>query len=187
MTQMIHEWLYTAKLIVASSLVPGAQRGWHTFGVDPSERRHRSAVGTLRTLARWGLLGAVIAAVLALHVLTAEHTPGQHAAVEAMPTESHSLVCRPRSGRVAAIDLVVGEEPAAAGPAAEGLDDPGGSGEFLLGCVLFLVVAGPALLLALLRGRRAVRPVPRARGAGPRTAGATRPGVPRLALCVIRI
>lgn len=173
---------------VGTRLRAPATTGWHTFGVDPIEHRRGSAVGTLRALARWGLLGAVIAAVLALHVMTAEHTPGQHAAVEAMSTESHSLF--PLSGAESlAIDPIVGEEPAPAESAGDGLDLPGGSGELLLGCVLFLVVAGPALLLAMLRGRRTVEAATPFMSSVPADGGRppVGPGVPRLALCVIRI
>ena len=161
---------------------------WHTFGVHPIERRRRSAVDALRVVARWGLLGAVIAAVLALHVLTTEHTPGQHAGIEVVSTEGHSLVPLNGSGSIAESVMAVGVDPDAAGSAAGGFDHPGGGGELLVGCVLFLVIAGPAVLSALLRGRRVAESARAATGVPVSWMQLpTRPGLPRLALCVIRI
>lgn len=155
--------------------------------MDPIEHRRGSTVGGLRALVRWGLLGAVIAAVFALHVLTAEHTPGQHGGVEGLATEGHSLVVL-HAGPIVAIDLA-GDGPTVTIATVGLVEHPGGGPELLLGCVLFLVVAGPAALVALRRGRRTVEPPPRSASGVPlgQVRLTTRSGVPRLALCVIRI
>jgi hypothetical protein len=142
-------------------------------------------------VARWGLLGAVIAAVLALHVLTAEHPPGQHSGVGPLAATGHSAVLLHDGHSLAlsqgdAADLI-GDEPAAVDDKAGGLEHPDGGGELLLGCVLFMVVIGPAVLLALLRGRRAVgSPAGTTRPAISELAVPVKPAMPRLALCVIR-
>ena len=69
-----------------------------------------------------------------------------------------------------------------------GVGHSAGSGELLLGCVLFLVVVGPAVLLALRRIKRAVGSTPLAATRAPvhGLLKPARPAVPRIALCVIR-
>ena len=58
--------------------------------MDLIERRGSSGTGAARLLARWVLLGAVIAAVFALHVLSAESDAGGHGAVPAV-TAGHQV------------------------------------------------------------------------------------------------
>ena len=74
------------------------------------------------------------------------------------------------------------------GPLGE-FEHPGGGEGLLAGCILFLVVAGSGLLLAMRRRRQMLED---GRSAARGWVGQTRwatplPGVPRLELCVIRV
>lgn len=143
-------------------------------------------------MARWWLLGAVIAGVLTLHVLTAEHPPGQHGGVGPLFAAGPSLVLL-HAGHSLELSQgvssdLVGEQPAAAGSMAGTFEHPAGSGPSLLGCVLVLVVVvGPVVLMALLRGRRAVGCTPEASHVPVRALLVlATPARTRLTLCVIR-
>ena len=180
----------------AMRTVPGVPPRWHTAGVHPTQRRRGSAARRPRVLARWVLLGAVIAGVFALHVLTAENGPGGHTGVPAVATSTHL----PTAGPSLAVPVSESDQATGVGAGvfwltAPGSDTghPGGTGPgegLLLGCILFLVVVGPLALVLLLRRRRGatedVRLVPVGWGSTGHRIPA-RPGVPRLALCVIRI
>lgn len=162
----------------------GALPGWHTSRVDPIEHGPGSAARSPLSLARWLLLGAIIAGVFTLHVLTAEsaltgsaHYPGDGLTLPVTAPESD----RATDSGGAPFSLAV---PSVGQPG----DTSGGEG-LLIGCIMFLVVAGPAALLALLVRRPGTEAAHSGRGrwAGLSRRGPPGPGVPRLALCVIRI
>ena len=134
------------------------------------------------------LLAAVLAGVFGMHVLTAEDSrSGGHGALP-MIAAAHD--------RMTGDDLAQQAAPAAdaAGggvvvlPAAPGT---GGDHGAMGGCILFLVVGGAALILALLRHRGAPRATGTGRLAGMALTDLRRRGPPgrwpRLALGVIRV
>ena len=141
--------------------------------------------------ARWVLLAAVLAGLFGMHVLTAEDSgTGAHGALPMIATSAHDGMTVP--DRATTQDVPATFDAADSGavllPAAPG---SGGDHGAMAGCILFLVVGGAALILALLRHRGA----PWATGLG-RLAGIALtdlrrrgpPGAwPRLALCVIRV
>ena len=126
-----------------------------------------------------------------MHVLTAEDSgTGGHGALPMIATSAHDGMTGP--ARAATRDVPATIDAAARGavflPATPGT---GGDHGEMAGCILFLVIGGAALILALLRHRGA----PWATGLG-RLAGIALtdlrrrgpPGAwPRLALCVIRV
>lgn len=158
--------------------------------MDPIEPRPGFGAYPLRVVARLALLGAVIVAVFALHVLTAE---GDHIAPAASPSGTVSAQYQGDAPIVSGITSRIDQEAVAAAgvlllaPIAVGQpDDTSGLG-LLVDCVLFLVIFGSAAMLVRRRDETEVAP------AGPgvwdrftriHPAG---PGVPRLALCVIRV
>jgi hypothetical protein len=138
---------------------------------------------TTRLLARWLLLGVVIAAVFGLHVLTVDH--GDHGDLPVAAADGHSSASFGDTARVATT-LAVGQLTSPVdGPVAPS-DDGGG---WLAGCVLFLVVgSGLLLLLQWVRRRIGDPPPPAGKGVSVAfTRGAAFRPRPRLALGVIRV
>ena len=128
--------------------------GWHTLRVIRVEQHRAARTGTRKVLARWLLLAAVIGAVLALHVLTAEDHPANSGQFAVAGTEQ-LLSVPDHPGEVS--------EPAG----------PQGAAPWLAGCMLFLTAAAPgalALLLVLQRRRRPTNPTA---GAGVGDRGST--------------
>lgn len=152
---------------------------------------------------RWLLLTAVLAGLFGMHVLTAETSSGGHGALPHTLSSSATAGHEPAGDPTGAHSAVIDPAPVAAalaGPFMPGaaLADPspstghGGGHGGLGGCVLFLVIGGALVLLALLAAR-AVRDA----GGAPAAAGTALtllwrrgpPGGhrPRVALCVIRV
>ena len=135
------------------------------------------------------LLAAVLAGVFGMHVLSAEDSgSGGHGALPMIAASAHD--------RMTGDDLAHQAAPAAdaAGggvvvlPAAPGT---GGDHGAMAGCILFLVVGGAALILAMLRHRGAPWATGMGRLAGMALTDLRRRGPPgrwpRLALGVIRV
>ena len=134
------------------------------------------------------LLAAVLAGVFGMHVLSAEDSGGGHGALPMIATSAH--------------DVMTGDDLAhRAAPAADARSGgvvvlraaPGTGGDHgaMGGCILFLVVGGAALILALLRHRGAPWATGMGRLAGVALTDLRRRGPPgrwpRLALGVIRV
>ena len=146
----------------------------------------------LLTAARVTLLGAVLAGLFGMHVLTADGGSGHHGALPTISAPGHADMTGPAPSPAATMSMVA--LGGVSGVAVLAVD-PGSGGDghgAMAGCILFLVVGGAALILLLLLRYRA--------GSG--TAGLGRfvgiavtdmrrrgpPGRwPRLALCVIRV
>jgi hypothetical protein len=143
------------------------------------------------------LLAAVLAGLFGMHVLTSEHGTSRHSMLPMGKIAGHDV----SGGHIApSVDSVPIEITGAMpGSTPVGVDvqampvtpGPGVQHGAMAGCILFLVVGGAALLLALLRhlhgagspgiGRLDGTAVTDVRRRGP-------PGQwPRLALCVIRV
>jgi hypothetical protein len=148
-----------------------------------------------QTAARWMLLTAVLAGLFGMHVLTAEHGTSRHSMLPVASIAAHDAVGGHNAPSIDAIPIeTTGATPASTPVDVQAMPASPGSGvqhEAMAGCILFLVVGGAALLLALLRhlhgagspggGRLAGAAVTDMRRRGP-------PGRwPRLALCVIRV
>ena len=167
---------------------------WHTFLVNPNEHRRGFAACPLRVVARFALLGAIILAVFAMHVLTAE---GDHPPTAGAPfgTVSAAQQSNPLSqpGMAAGIEQASGIATAALQSAASEVGGPGDTGGglgLLVDCVLFLVIAGSAVMvLMLVRRRFEIEGGSQGPGVWDRSTrgGPTRSAAPRLALCVIRV
>lgn len=137
--------------------------------------------------ARWLLLAAVIAGVLAMHVLSAADTGGDHqpmaiaSASATSPAESPSMVMdMSAQSQIPAAHLVAGTQLA-----------PDGMGMSAMSCcVLFLAAA---LGLVLLIRSSSARTVDVARSSRGQVASSTfqrgppGPGLPRVALSVLRV
>ncbi|WP_395729872.1 DUF6153 family protein [Nakamurella sp.] len=136
---------------------------------------------TRSPLARWVLLLAVIAGVIGMHVLTAGDGPGH--------------------GMLPAVTMAAGHhgDPAMAEPASHSasvepmvasLPPAFGHGD-MAGCILFLVVGGALLLLALALARAGTGPDDRDRRAAGLLLDLRRRGPPdgwpRIALRVLRV
>jgi hypothetical protein len=157
----------------------------HSSPTRPTGHRPDGAVVAPRLVARWLLLGVVIAAVFGLHVLTVDH--GDHGdlptAVLAGNSSVHTLGAAEITGLPGLAELVAAadlESPIVPS------DDGGGA---LAGCMLFLVVAGSAVLVLLMLIRRRIGD-PHESGPGGLAAGSwhpAAPAVPRFALGVIRV
>lgn len=156
-------------------------------------------------VARGVLLAAVLAGLFAMHVLTGEDAGSGHGVMPKMGVASHggsaghdpsmagtaAVMGEPVSDLSSPVDAVWSPETAAA--AVVGPVDPGpGTGHAaMVGCVLFLVLGGAALLLVLLRRRGPLA----AAGPGRLTAAGVTDlrrrgpplGWPRVCLSVIRV
>jgi hypothetical protein len=137
------------------------------------------------------LLAAVLAGLFGMHVLTAEDSgTGGHGALLMIGTSAHDGMTGP--ALVTTLDVPATIDAADGGavllPAAP---DPGGDHGAMAGCILFLVIGGAALILALLRHRGAPWTTGLGRLAGIALTDLRRRGPPgawpRLALCVIRV
>ena len=165
----------------------GRDGGWNTGGVGWTDRQGRR----LLTAARVTLLGAVLAGLFGMHVLTADGGSGQHGALPMISTTGHADMTGPAPSPAAAMSMVaVGSLPGAAVLAVE----PGSGGDghgAMAGCILFLVVGGAALILLLLRYRAGSGTAGLGRFVGIAVTDMRRRGPPgrwpRLALCVIRV
>jgi hypothetical protein len=161
--------------------------GWNTDRVGRTDRRARRRWNAARSV----LLAAVLAGLFGMHVLTDEDSgTGGHGTLPMIATSAHDDMSGP--ARAATRDVPATIDAADRGavflPATPGT---GGDHGAMAGCILFLVIGGVALILALLRHRGA----PWATGLG-RLVGIVLtdlrrrgpPGAwPRLALCVIRV
>jgi len=137
------------------------------------------------------LLAAVLAGLFGMHVLTAEDSgSGGHGLLPMIVTSAHDGMTVP--DRVTTRDVPATIDAADSGavflPAAPG---SGGDHGAMAGCILFLVVGGAVLILALLRHRGAPWATDLGRLAGIALIDLRRRGPPgawpRLALCVIRV
>jgi hypothetical protein len=130
------------------------------------------------------LLAAVLAGLFGMHVLTAEDSG--HGTLPMIATSAHDGTTGP--DRATTQDVPAAMDAAVVLPAAPG---SGGDHGAMAGCILFLVIGGAALILALLRHRGAPWATGLGRLAGMALTDLRRrgpPGLwPRLALCVIRV
>jgi len=158
--------------------------GWNTDRVGRTGRRARRRWNAARGV----LLAAVLAGLFGMHVLTDEDSG--HGTLPMIATSAHDGMTGPDRATTKAVPATIdaADSGAVLLPAAPG---SGGDHGTMAGCILFLVIGGAALILALLRHRGA----PWATGLG-RLAGIALtdlrrrgpPGAwPRLALCVIRV
>ena len=149
------------------------------------------------TAARWMLLAAVLAGLFGMHVLTAEHGTSRHSMLPMANIAAHDVVGGHNATSVGAMPIettgaMPGSTPVGvdvqAMPASPG---PGVQHGAMAGCILFLVVGGAGLLLALLRRRHGAGSPGIGRLAGSAVSDMRRRGPPgrwpRLALCVIRV
>jgi len=162
-------------------------RRWDTDRVGRTGRRARRRWNA----ARWVLLAAVLAGLFGMHVLTAEDSgSGGHGLLPMIATSAHDGLTDP--ARATTRDVPATIDAADSGavllPAAPG---SGGDHGAMAGCILFLVIGGAALILALLRHRGAPWATGLGRLAGIALTDLRRRGPPavwpRLALCVIRV
>jgi len=144
----------------------------------------------MSTAARLMLLGAVLAGLFGMHVLTADDGSSRHGALPMISTTGHADMTGPAPSPAAAMSMALGSLPGAAVLAV----DPGSGGDghgAMAGCILFLVVGGAALILLLLRYRAGSGTAGLGRFAGIAVTDMRRRGPPdrwpRLALCVIRV
>ena len=137
------------------------------------------------------LLAAVLAGLFGMHVLTAEDSgTGDHGTLPMIATSAHDGMTGPDRATTQAVPATT--DAAGSGavllPAAPG---SGGDHGPMAGCILFLVIGGAALILALLRHRGAPWTTGLGRLAGVALTDLRRRGPPgawpRLALCVIRV
>lgn len=141
--------------------------------------------------ARVTLLGAVLAGLFGMHVLTADGGSGRHAALPMIGTTGHADMTGPAPSPTAAMSMdALGSRPDAAGLTV----NPGSGGDghgAMAGCILFLVVGGAAMILLLLRYRAGSGTAGLGRFVGIAVTDMRRRGPPgrwpRLALCVIRV
>jgi len=161
-----------------------AAERWDTDRVGRTGRRARRRWNAARGV----LLAAVLAGLFGMHVLTDEDSG--HGTLPMIATSAHDGMTGPDRATTKAVPATIdaADSGAVLLPAAPG---SGGDHGTMAGCILFLVIGGAALILALLRHRGA----PWATGLG-RLAGIALtdlrrrgpPGAwPRLALCVIRV
>jgi hypothetical protein len=132
---------------------------------------------------RWVLLAGVISGILGMHVFTGGDMAG-HGPLPTGTAGMDGMAEHPVTAAAQAAFMSTGwlsEVPF------------GMSHDGMAACILFLVVGGAALLLALLTGRNSRLPGSAAiAGGGTGSGGVMRrgppgPGLPRLALCVYRI
>ena len=145
-------------------------------------------VGRRWNAARGVLLAAVLAGLFGMHVLTDEDSGNGGHGLLPIVTTTHDGMAGP--ARVTTRDVPATID-AADGGAVLLAPDSGGDHGAMAGCILFLVVGGAALILALLRHRGAPWATGLGRLAGIALTGIRRRGPPaswpRLALCVIRV
>jgi len=168
--------------------------GWNTERMERvRHHQHPSWGSTPGKVRRWLLLGAVIAGIFGMHVLTAEDGTSRHGALPMISTAGHADMTghdpQLASARPLAVDAAVGM----AGVAAVTAADPGSGGDHgaMAGCILFLAVGAAALILVLLRLRGGPGLAGIGRFAGTAVSDMRRRGPPgrwpRFALCVIRV
>lgn len=184
----VHPMVGASKCWVRSTLPGGRRDGrWNTGGVGWTDRQARR----LSTAARVTLLGAVLAGLFGMHVLTADGGTGPHGALPMISTTGHADMTGHAPSPAAAMSMVaLGNLPGAAARAA--VPGSGGDGHGpMAGCILFLVVGGAALILLLLRYRAGSGTAGLGRFVGIAVTDMRRRGPPgrwpRLALCVIRV
>jgi hypothetical protein len=149
------------------------------------------------TAARWTLLAAVLAGLFGMHVLTAENGTNQHSMLPVANIAAHDVSGGHNAPSVDSMPIETIDSMPASTPA--GMDaqaipatpGPGVQHGAMAGCILFLVVGGAALLLALLRHLHGAGSPGSGRLAGAAVSDMRRRGPPsrwpRLALCVIRV
>ena len=153
-----------------------------------TDRRARRRWNAARSV----LLAAVLAGLFGMHVLTAEDGgTGGHSALPMIATSAHD------GGMTGPARATTQDVPATIDAADGGAvllpATPGTGGDHgeMAGCILFLVIGGAALILALLRHRGAPWTTGLGRLAGIALTDLPRRGPPgawpRLALCVIRV
>ena len=163
-------------------------RRWNTDRVGRTDRRARRRWNAARGV----LLAAVLAGLFGMHVLTAEDSgTGGHGALPMIATSAHD------GGMTGPARATTQDVPATIDAADGGAvllpATPGTGGDHgeMAGCILFLVIGGAALILALLRHRGAPWTTGLGRLAGIALTDLPRRGPPgawpRLALCVIRV
>jgi hypothetical protein len=148
------------------------------------------------------LLAAVLAGLFGMHVLTAEHGTSRHSMLPVASIAAHDAVGGHNATSVDAMPIEttpIETTDAMPGSTPEGVDvqampaSPGSGVQHgaMAGCILFLVVGGAALLLALLRHLHGAGSPGGGRLAGAAVSDMRRRGPPgrrlRLALCVIRV
>lgn len=155
----------------------------------------------VRSLRLWVLLTAVIGGILGMHVLTGGDMTAGHGPLPTAHASQLHTVDAPAPAAMAAMDdhrsAAGGVESVSAASAEAGgwLSDATGGMTHggMAACILFLVVGGATLLLALLTRRgsrlqgRVAMPGGGPGGGGVMRRGPPGPGLPRLALCVYRI
>jgi len=141
--------------------------------------------------ARWVLLAAVLAGLFGMHVLAPEDSgSGGHGLLPMIVTSAHDGMTGPARATTRDVPAIIdaADSGAVLLPAAPG---SGGDHGAMVGCILFLVIGGAALILALLRHRGAPWATGLGRLAGIALTGIRRRGPPgawpRLPLCVIRV
>ena len=149
-------------------------------------------------LARGLMLAAVLAGLFGMHVLTADDPANGHGAMPMINAAPHggaaghdpSMGVAAVMGQTAPADhTAASQEP---GAVASAVDPGSGTGHgAMAGCILFLVLGGAALFLALLRYRGPFAPAALGRLTAARLADLRRrgppPGWPRVSLSVIRV
>jgi hypothetical protein len=162
---------------------------WNTDGVGWTGRQGRR----MSTAARLTLLGAVLAGLFGMHVLTADDG-SRHGALPMISTTGHDTMTGHRSAPTTPPPMSMAALDGLPGIAAVLTIDPGSGGDghgAMAGCILFLVVGGATLILLLLRYHAGSGMAGLGRLVGTVRTDMRRRGPPdrwpRLALCVIRV
>jgi len=148
----------------------------------------------MSTAARLTLLGAVLAGLFGMHVLTADDGSSGHGALPMISTTGHGTMTDHRSSPTTPPPMSMAAVDGLPSIAAVLTADPGSGGDghgAMAGCILFLVVGGATLILLLLRHRAGSGMAGLGRLVGIALTDMRRRGPPdrwpRLALCVIRV
>ena len=170
-----------------STLTPGSRTAAHRL--ITRTKKVSAHPGWWATAARWLLLGAVIAGVLAMHIFSAADSGGSHHSM-VMPSAGATP---PAASTSMVMDMPVVEPPVqATHPITDTqLGAVAGDGMSPMSCcVLFLVSAVGLVLLVRSHRARTAATAAGARGrAAPSTPrrGPPGPGLPRIALSVLRV
>jgi len=159
------------------------------------------------TLVRWLLLGAVVAGLLGMHVLTAGGADGGHGSLPPIGSAGHSEMSAnaatsmtdpwAATGPAVMFDTSAAPLVVVAGQVSDVLRSApigmgGGSHDGMVICILVLAISGAALLVALMQARWIFRTVAVEPVAGAALIDVLQRGPPgryrpRVALCVIRV